>query len=194
MSTDAGSKAPDAGTTTAPGTPPFGGSSGGSGGASPLAGTTLTTGSVTYSLIVPSSYAPSKPNPLLVVYSGTEGGALMTMNLESLAGAGVGIEGFICAVLDGVVYYGNGAAGAAVLDAVRGKYDIDNDRTYLLGESAGTGAALQLGFHLRQSYFAAYWANDVNTSDSPGMDATALGFHPWGRPDRVVTSSMRTRS
>jgi hypothetical protein len=144
-------------------------------------GATVTVGSITYSIIVPSTYAPSTPNPFLLVYSGTEGGAQMTENLENLAGAGLGIQGFIFAVLDGVVYYGDGAAGATVLDDVRSKYDIDNDRTYLMGESAGTSAALQLGFHLRQSYFAAYWANDVNASDSPGQDAAELGFHPWGQ-------------
>jgi len=176
---DAGSK-PDVG-PTAPGTPPFGGSSGGSGGAAPVGGATEMAGGVTYSLIVPSSYASKTPNPLLVVYSGTEGRAVMTMNLESLAGAGIGVGGFIFAVLDGVMYYGDGAAGATVLDDVRSKYDVDNDRTYLMGESAGTSAALQLGFHLRQSYFAAYWANDVNASDSPGDDAAMLGFHPWGQ-------------
>jgi hypothetical protein len=67
-------------------------------------GATVTTGSITYSIIVPSSYAPSTPNPFLLVYSGTEGGAQMTENLENLAGAGLGIQGFIFAVLDGVVY------------------------------------------------------------------------------------------
>ena len=58
--------------------------------------------------------------------------------------------------------------------------DIDNDRTWLLSESAGTGAGLQLAFHLRPTYFAAFWANDVNTSDTPGQTADDLGFAPWG--------------
>jgi len=162
----------------AQGVPPFGGSSGGSGGAAGVSGTSQQASGITYRLIVPAS--PTKPSPLLVVYSGTEGGQTMTNNLMG-AGPSTGTDGFIRAVLDGVTYNGNGAAGATVLDDVRAKYDVDNERTYLLGESAGTTAALKLGFHLRQSYFAAYWANDVNATDAPAQTASLLGFAPWGQ-------------
>ncbi len=158
---------------------PFGGSSGGSGGPAPVAGSTETASGISYHLIVPSSYAGA-PTPFLLVYSGTEGGSVMTMNLQSVAPS-TGTSGFIEAILDGVTYYGDGAAGATVLDAVRAAYDIDNDRTYLLGESAGTSAAEALGFHLRSPYFAAYWANDVNNPDTPGSTAAQLGFAPWGQ-------------
>jgi len=73
----------------------------------------------------------------------------------------------------------NGNAGATVLDDVRAKYNVDNDRTYLLGESAGTSAAEKLGFTIRQSYFAAYWANDVNAvAAMPKDNAAALGLRP----------------
>lgn len=160
--------------------PPFGGASGGSGGSAPVNGTTVTASTITYRLIVPSSYAPATPAPLLLVYSGTEGGAQMTSNLQSL-GQTTGTSSFIRAVLDGVQYNGNGNAGATVLDDVRAKYNIDNDRTYLMGESAGTTAALALGFHIRQSYFAAYWANDVVASDAPAQSAAQLGFAPHGQ-------------
>lgn len=104
----------------------------------------------------------------------------MTANMRNLAPM-VGIGGFIIAVLDGAIYRGNGQAGATVLDDVRARYNVDNDRTYLLGESAGTSAAQSLGFHLRPSYFAAYHANDVNTVDRPGQSAAQLGFAPWGQ-------------
>lgn len=157
--------------------PPFGASSGGSGGAIPVAGAVRSTGGVTYRLIVPDGV--ETPAALIIVYSGTEGGANMTQNL-TVAAAATNTDGVIRAVLDGVVYRGNGQAGAAVLDDVRARYDIDNDRTYLLGESAGTTAALALGFHVRQSWFAAFWANDVNASDAPAMSADDLGFAPWG--------------
>jgi poly(3-hydroxybutyrate) depolymerase len=158
----------------------------------------VTAGGITYHLIAPSSYAPGTPTPLLVVFSGTEGGAQMTSNLMNLGQTG--ISGFLCAVLDGVTYYGNGAAGATALDDVRAKYDVDDDRTYLLGESAGTTAALELGFHLRPLYFAAYWANDVNASDAPAQTAAQLGFAPWGQagpggdlPDaQAIVSAMQT--
>jgi hypothetical protein len=160
------------------GVPPFGASSKGTGGANNLSGTTETAGSITYRIIVPAS--PSKPCPLLVVFSGTEGGATMTSNLVGV-GPSTGTDGFIRAVLDGVVYNGHGAAGATVLDDVRAKYDVDNDRTYLLSESAGTTAGLQLGFHLRESYFAAYWVNDINASDSPAQTSSQIGFAPWGQ-------------
>ncbi|MCX7703898.1 MAG: PKD domain-containing protein [Planctomycetota bacterium] len=168
--------------TTAPVTvePPLGGSSGGSGGSYPLSGSTVNANGITCRLIVPNSYSPSTKNPLMIVYSGTEGGAQMTNNLLSLRSYVSGISGYIFAVLDGVTYNGNGAAGATVLDWVRSKYNIDNDRTYLLSESAGTSAGLKLGFDLRQSYFAAYWANDVNCSATPKKTATQLGFAPWG--------------
>jgi hypothetical protein len=167
----------DSGSTSAI-VPPIGGSSGGSGGAAPVSGSTAQASGVTYRLIVPAN--PSKPSALMIVFSGTEGGNLMTQNLIG-AGPSTGTQGFIRAVLDGVVYNGNGAAGEKVLDDVRSKYDIDNDRTYLLGESAGTTAALKLGFKLRQSYFAAYWANDVNQNDVPGQTKAMLGFAPWGQ-------------
>jgi hypothetical protein len=163
------------------------------------AGELRTTGRVQYRLIVPAGYSASRPSPLLVVFSGTEGGAAMTSNLQSVASY-VGIDGFIIGVLDGVDYYGDGAAGEAVLDDVRGRYNIDNDATYLLSESAGTSAGLQLGLSLRQTYFAAYWANDVNASAVPTRSAAELGFAPWGNagpggdlPDaRAIVDGMRT--
>ena len=40
------------------------------------------------------------------------------------------------------------ADGAAVLDAVRADFDVDNDRTWLLSESAGTAAGLLAGLPL----------------------------------------------
>jgi hypothetical protein len=104
----------------------------------------------------------------------------MTNNLVGV-GPSTGTDGFIRAVLDGVVYNGDGAAGATVLDDVRSKYDVDNDRTYLLSESAGTTSGLQLGFHLRESYFAAYWVNDVNATDAPAQTAAQIAFAPWGQ-------------
>jgi hypothetical protein len=152
--------------------------SGGDGGATSLNGMTELAGNVTYRLLVPAS--PAKPAPVLIVFSGTEGGATMASNLSQVATA-TGTSGFIRAVLDGVVYNGNGAAGATVLDDVRAKYDVDNDRTYLLSESAGTTAGLALGFSLRQSYFAAYWVNDINAQASPSENASQLGFAPWGQ-------------
>jgi len=63
---------------------------------------------------------------------------------------------------------------------VRAAYDIDNDRTWLLSESAGTTAGLELGLDRRPSFFAAYWANDVNAQRTPTYTATELGFAPWG--------------
>lgn len=103
----------------------------------------------------------------------------MTQNLVNLSRV-TGTTDFIFAVLDGVQYRGNGQAGAHVLDDVRSHYDVDNDRTYLLSESAGTGAGLELGLRLRQSWFAAYWANDVNQSMQPRLDSQELGFSPFG--------------
>jgi hypothetical protein len=89
------------------------------------------------------------------------------------------------AVLHGPNYMHNDSNGdgAAVLDAIRAKYNIDNDRTYLLGESAGTAGARDLSMQ-RQSYFAAYWANDVQSPiaywQAP-KTAAELGFAPWGQ-------------
>lgn len=159
--------------------PPRGGSSGGSGGGAANGAVRETADGVEYRLIVPGSYQEGVPNGLMIVFSGTEGGAVMTSNLQSLAGM-TGLGDLVFAVLDGAVYFGQGSVGASVLDEVRAQYDIDNDRTYLLSESAGTRGGLELGFHLRQSYFAAFWANDVNASDAPEATAAELGFAPWG--------------
>lgn len=160
--------------------PPAGGSSGGNGGPSPVQGQAQNAGGVTYYLIVPSSYS-GNPTPLLVVYSGTERATQMTQNLLQLASY-TGCGDFIMAVLDGVDYNGDGNAGATALDDVRTRYNVDNDRTYLISESAGTTAGYQLGFHLRQSYFAVYWVNDISGAvDGPGNSAAALGFAPWGQ-------------
>jgi hypothetical protein len=156
--------------------PPAGGSSGGSGGGAANGEVRMTGTGVTYRVIAPGGGGPL---PAMIVYSGTEGGATMTNNLLMVAGF-TGNDGTVFAVLDGVMYNGNGQAGADVLDEIRTQYDIDNDRTYLLSESAGTSAGLELGLQLRQSYFAAYWANDVNTSLLPLLDAAALGFEPFG--------------
>jgi hypothetical protein len=160
--------------------PPLGGQSGGTGGTVPVDGTTLITSNTTYRLRVPSSYSPDVAIPLLLAYSGTEGGGQMMQNLRGAASS-TGISGFIFVVMDGTTYNGNGQAGATVLDHVRTKYNIDNDRTYLLGESAGTTAAHALGFHLRPTWFAAYWANDINAADGPATHANQLGFAPWGQ-------------
>jgi hypothetical protein len=117
--------------------------------------------------------------PFLLVYSGTEGSQPMSINLLSFAPA-TGTSGFAFAVLHGVDYYGDAQAGVDVLDEVRSLYDIDNDRTYLMSESAGTLAGLELGFDVRPSYFAAYWANDVTMSAVPSVTADELGFSPYG--------------
>ena len=154
--------------------PPAGGSSGGSGGAAASGETRVTGSGVSYHLIAPSG---AGPHPLMIIYSGTEGGAMMTSNVQSVM-AYCGISHFIFGILDGVVYRGNASAGADVIDHIRGMYDVDNDRTYLLSESAGTTAGLALGLDLRQSYFAAYWANDVNASATPARTAAELGFAP----------------
>lgn len=194
--TDTGS---DTGTGTGGGgDPPFGGSSGGSGGGSTDGEARRTGDGVDYHLIAPAGCdGGGSPCPLMVVFSGVEGGATMMRNLQS-AGFLAG-DGLIFAVLDGAVYFGDGDVGASVLDEVRDQYDVDNDRTYLLSESAGTRGGLELGFHLRQSYFAAFWANDVNASDVPEADAAALGFAPWGNagpggdfPDaQIIVDGMR---
>jgi hypothetical protein len=161
--------------------PPLGGSSGGNGGPIPLTCSPATAagGTIQFRIQVPSSVNPAVPNRLMIVYSGTEGGDQMCQNVANL-GPQVGLGDVIFAVLDGVQYYGDGQAGAAALDGLRAAYDIDNDRTFLFSESAGTSAGEQLGFHLRQSFFAAYWVNDLNQADGPGSTAMELGFAPWG--------------
>ncbi len=159
--------------------PPFGASSGGSGGGSCTSPCTESASGVTYRMLTPSGYSDSQPSPLMIIYSGTEGGANMMSNMQQVADY-CGVGDVLIAVLDGTTYYGDGDAGATVLDDVRDRWNIDNDRTYLLSESAGTSAGLELGFHLRQSYFAAFWANDVNAQDTPGQATDELGFEPWG--------------
>lgn len=165
--------------TTAPATdvePPLGETSGGSGGAAHPNGTAMQASGADYILIAPSA-ATGSGVPLLIVYSGTEGSNVMTYNMLQLAPA-YGMGDALVAVLDG--RFSSADDGAAVIDALRADYDVDNDRTWLLSESAGTVAGLELGFEVRQSYFAAFWANDVNARGEPRDDAATLGFTPWG--------------
>ncbi len=88
---------------------------------------------------------------------------------------------------------------AVVLDAVRATFDVDNDRTWLLSEGSGTAVGLELGLQLRASYFAAYWANDVDAQAASVEPARELGFAPWGNVGPggnvadadVIVSAMR---
>ena len=157
--------------------PPLGETSGGSGGADAPRGTSLTTGRTSYGLIAPTGSASGSALPLLIVISGVEGGDAMLSNMAQVAPY-FGLEDALIAVLDGTT--ARAADGAAVLDAVRADFDVDNDRTWLLSESAGTAAGLALAFDERPTWFAAYWANDVNAADTPAMTADELGFAPWG--------------
>ena len=183
--------------TDADAEPPLDSSSGGSGGSAWPTGTTTSAGSVSYQLLVPSSAASGSDVPLLLVISGTEGASAMMSNMRQVAPY-YDLDDTIIAVLDGRT--ASAADGATVLDALRGDYDVDNDRTWLLSESAGTGAGLELGLDLRQSWFAAYWANDVNDRATPGRTAAELGFTPWGNagpggdtPDaNAIVDGMRT--
>jgi hypothetical protein len=156
--------------------PPLGGTSDGSGGQTGVNGSTVNANGSTCSLIVPSS--PPNPAPFLIIFSGVEGRAQMTQNMVQLRQMISGLSSFIIAVLDGPST--DESDGANVLDYVRSNYNIDNDKTCLLSESAGTASGLKLGFSLRQSYFAAYWANDVTCSYTPQKNASELGFAPHG--------------
>lgn len=157
--------------------PPLGGTSGGSGGTDAARSTTRTSGGIGWWLLAPTGSAAGRAVPLLLVISGTEGGSAMMSNMAQVAPY-YGLEDALIAVLDGT--RSDAADAATVLDVVRAEFDVDNDRTWLLSESAGTGAGLELAFHERPTWFAAYWANDVNDRDTPAQTAAELGFAPWG--------------
>jgi hypothetical protein len=89
-----------------------------------------------------------------------------------------GTSSIIFAVLDG--YVSTKEQCCAAMDYVRANYNISNDRTYMISESAGTSVGMQVAFDVRQSYFAAYWANDVMCAGAPAKTAAQLGFAPWG--------------
>ena len=157
--------------------PPFDASSGGSGGSDYPTSSSVQIGGVSTWLLAPSGVSSSSSVPLLMVISGTEGAQGMMNNMVQVA-SHFGLGDALVVVLDG--RSASAADGAAVLDGLRASYDVDNDRTWLLSESAGTRAGLQLAFDERPSWFAAYWANDVNARDEPGIHADQLGFAPWG--------------
>ena len=69
----------DPGSTTLD--PPAGGSSGGTGGTAASGETRVTGSGVSYHLIAPSG---AGPHPLMIVYSGTEGGSMMTSTVQSV--------------------------------------------------------------------------------------------------------------
>jgi hypothetical protein len=128
-------------------------------------------------MIVPSSYNPATPTCFVLAFSGCEGDQTFAQAIKS-AVAQTGTSSFIFAILDG--YVASAQDGVTVLNYVREKYNIDNDRTYMFSESAGTQEGMKVGFDLLQSYFAAYWANDITCSGGPSKTAAQLGFAPWG--------------
>ncbi len=157
---------------------PLGGSSEGSGGKSPdECFDPITANGSPCHMLVPTTYNDAVPNELMIAISGVEGVVQQTQNLRNMRGM-AGIERFIFATLDGRSSSAQDAAN--VLDYVRENYNIDNDKTYLLSESAGTGAGLSLGFDLRPEYFAAYWADSITHGGTPTKTASELGFAPWG--------------
>lgn len=157
--------------------PPFEATSGGSGGQDHPAGSEETVGGVQTWLIAPTGTASTAGVSLLLVISGTEGGGQMMSNMAQVA-PHFELGDTLIAVLDGRTTDAEEAALA--LDGLREAYDVDNDRTWLLSESAGTRAGLELAFDQRPTWFAAYWANDVNWNHTPQTDAQTLGFPPWG--------------
>ena len=167
----------DEGGSTVDSGPPPGASSGGSGGSDHPTSSTLTTGTTSYALLAPTGVSSAESVCFLLVYSGTEGRDQMMFNMRQVAPY-FGLGDCLVAVLDGT--RASAADGAGVLDAVRAAYDVDNDRTWLLSESAGTQEGLVLGLDTRQAWFAAYWANDVNTAATPARTTAELGFAPWG--------------
>ncbi len=179
------------------GSPPLGATSGGSGGSEHPSSTILSADGSAYHLLAPSGVSSATGVCFLMVYSGTEGASQMMYNMRQVAPY-FALEDCLVAVLDGTS--SSAADGAGVLDAVRAAYDVDNDRTWLLSESAGTREGLVLGLDTRQAWFAAYWANDVNTAGTPARTASDMGFAPWGnagpggdRPNATtIVDGMRT--
>lgn len=167
----------DTDTDVDPVDPPLGATSGGSGGVDAPRSTSESASGASWLLLAPTGSARGHAVPLLIVISGTEGATTMMSNMSQVAPY-YGLEDALIVVLDGTSSTADD--GAIALDATRAAFDVDNDRTWLLSESAGTTAGLELGFHTRPSYFAAYWANDVNNRDTPSLTAAQLGFTPSG--------------
>ena len=157
--------------------PPFDDSSGGSGGQDAPSSDPMSAGGTDYLLLAPTGSASGRALCLLVVISGTEGASGMMSNMRQVAPY-YGLEDCLIAVLDGT--RSDAADAAVALDDVREQFDVDNDRTWMMSESAGTGAGLELAFELRPTWFAAVWFNDVNDQATASQDAEALGFAPWG--------------
>jgi hypothetical protein len=157
--------------------------------------TLLTTEGVEYWLIAPEGAGAAQDLTLFMLKSGVEGKDGMKDNFTKSILPVVrqsGTPGYqylldaVIVVFEGRYYRGQSEPEttaeemALVLDEVRSQYDIDNDRTYFLSESAGTQEGLRFAFDVRQSYLAAYWANDVNARDTPSKTADELGFTPHG--------------
>lgn len=160
--------------------PPRGASSRGSGGDTAPAGSFVTIGAVQYALIVPNTYRANQPAPLIVVVAGAQGAATLA-NALLLNAASVGPRGAILAVVDAMIYVDAAGAAAQMLDDVRARYNVDNDRSYLLGDAEGVAAAFELGLQRRQSWFAALWGNDLVAVplSRPARGAAEVGVAPW---------------
>lgn len=160
--------------------PPRSASSRGSGGGTAPTGSFVTVGAVQYALIVPSAYRATQATPLVIVLAGAQGAAALS-NALLLNAASVGPSGAIIAVVDALLYVDAAGAAAQMLDDVRARYNVDNDRTYLLGDAEGVAAAFELGLQRRQSWFAALWGNDLVAVplSRPARSAAEVGVAPW---------------
>ncbi|MBK8480756.1 MAG: hypothetical protein IPL40_06235 [Proteobacteria bacterium] len=160
--------------------PPRAGTSRGSGGGASPAGGFVSVGAVQYVLIVPSGYRSTQATPLVIVVAGSQGATSLASALL-LNTASVGPSGAILAVVDSQLYLDAAGAAAQMLDDVRARYNIDNDRTYLLGDAEGVAAAFELGLQARQSWFAALWGNDLVAVplSRPARSAAQVGVAPW---------------
>jgi len=174
--------------------PARGGSSRGNGGTQAPSGRLEYVEQTPVLLLVPNVYTSAIAASLVIAISGSAGPPTLLADLSAVLQS-EGPPDSIVVIVDGRSSTGVADVAGAVLDDVRQRYNVDNDRTYLFADSTGVSAGLELALRDRQSYFAAVWFNDITSSDvaQPLDDVGSLGFAPWANvgPGGALNTAVR---
>ena len=136
-----------------------------------------------YLLYIPDGYSANSAAPLVVVLPGNS--QTNRVFMDATQWWQVARENdFILAVLcedyneadnwTTVSHYDTDAFINAVVDAVSGRYNVDSERIYLSGQSAGSGASQAMGVLLPERFAAI-----ASTSALPGMEDPGASFYDF---------------
>jgi len=161
-------------------------------------------GSPRYALFVPRSYDPNKPTPLVI---GLHGGGAGGADGKLVVGAGWNAMSFylrpcnardwICACPTALRPGWDGPANDALIDALldelRGLFNIDENRIYLVGHSMGGAGVWAQGPRLAGTWAAVAAASSYAVSGIPRLLESRTGVYVYHSDDdpRVPVADLR---